>query len=101
MNEMSVEDELRNELRDVRHDLEHVTRERDAAKKRSTQLLGRIARVRRVRDGIPCANCEHAAEHHDEGPCDVHMPELGRACRCSWGPGDIAESIDAALEEQK
>ena len=38
--EMSVEDQLRDELRRVRHDLEHVVQERDAAE-RERDRLGR------------------------------------------------------------
>lgn len=48
MTEMSVQDQLRNDLRDVRHDLEHVTQERDVAREDVRQLRDHIRRANKA-----------------------------------------------------
>ena len=59
--ELSVEDQLRNELRDVRHDLEHVVQERDAAERQVKQLtmLERLASQHATRCDANVAEADH------------------------------------------
>lgn len=65
-------------------------------------LNGRVQyrdRIQAVLDYVAklgCTNCEHV---HDEGDCGATIPD-GRACRCGWGPPQVAVDIRDLLKEQ-
>jgi hypothetical protein len=71
--------ELERELSLTRRELE---RQRD-------QVLAYVAK-------LECTNCEHV---HEEGDCGATIPD-GRACRCTWGPPQVADDIRDLLKEK-
>lgn len=95
--EMSVEDELRDELRRVRHDLEHVTHERGLAEWERDLLQARIAKVRELAAGSP----EHCGCHGEacwpDHRCCIEVKRVDAAAILAVLDGGEEELVEPSL----